>query len=266
MATNISFGGSIPEKYDKYLTPLFFEPYADDLISRIKGREYDSILELACGTGRVTMNLRREFPGSKLTATDINPDMLSVARKNVTHPNVVWDTVDMQEIPFDDSSYDLIVCQFGVMFVPDKVKAFKEIYRVLKPGGRFVFNVWESFQRNLVSYHTDQVINSFFGEDPVMFIQIPFSYHNKTEIGNHLQNGGFSDFSFDHVKREMDRINAGDASIGLIEGNPSINAINERKPELLDEIRMRLKATLAENFGDNPMKYSLEAIVCEAEK
>ena len=141
MANSISFSGTIPEVYDQYLGPLLFEPFAKDLTERIKNRKISSVLELACGTGRVTKYLSKLLPDAKIYATDINPDMLVVAKKKVTAENIEWKQTDMQEIPFEDSKFDLVVCQFGIMFVPDKPKAYKEIFRVLKTGAVLLFNI-----------------------------------------------------------------------------------------------------------------------------
>ncbi|MDQ3022117.1 MAG: class I SAM-dependent methyltransferase [Bacteroidota bacterium] len=266
MSTNISFAGSIPENYDRYLGPLLFEPYAKDLIERISSRKFSSVLELACGTGRVTQYLIVSQPDAKIIATDVNPDMLEIAKKKVTGKNIEWKQADMQEIPFDDSSFDLIICQYGVMFVPDKVKAYKEVYRVLKPGGVFLFNTWEKLESNEVVYTAEQIVNSFFKENPVGFYKIPFSYFDEEDIRKELEEGGFKNLSFTRVQKEGVCDTAENAAKGLVEGVPAINAINERDPKLLPVIEKELAATYTKKFGDKPMRSPLNAIVVEAVK
>lgn len=162
-ASSTVFAGSIPDNYDRYLGPLLFEPYAIDLISRVKNRNITSVLELACGTGCVTSHLHRSLSEkTQITATDLNPEMLRVAQKKVSAKNVTWATVDMQNIPFPDAHFDLIVCQFGIMFVSDKPKAFSEIHRVLEKGGLFLFNSWNALENNPAFFVVDKVVNSYF--------------------------------------------------------------------------------------------------------
>lgn len=266
MSTNISFAGSIPENYDRYLGPLLFEPYAKNLIDRISKRNFMSVLELACGTGRVTQYLVQSQPDAKIIATDINPDMLEVAKKKIESKNIEWKQADMQEIPFDDSVFDLVICQYGVMFLPDKVKAYKEIYRVLVPGGIFLFNTWDRLEANEMLHHSDLVVNSFFKENPVEFYKIPFSYFDKDKIKRELNEGGFKNITFTSVKKEGVSDTAENAAKGVVEGNPVINAINEQDPNLVSVIKEKLSETLSKKFGDKPMKTTLNAIVVEAVK
>ena len=225
-AASTVFAGSIPENYDRYLGPLLFEPYAMDLIHRIKNRNIASVLELACGTGRVTSLLRQSLSEkTQITATDLNPEMLQVAQKKVSAKNVTWATVDMQNIPFPDAHFDLVVCQFGIMFVPDKPKAFSEIHRVLKKGGLFLFNAWDTLENNPASFMADKVMNSYFRNDPVPFYQVPFSFHDKDIIVRTMADAGFSNPKIELIQKEGVSENATNAAIGLIEGTPAYGFI-----------------------------------------
>ncbi|MBK8550451.1 MAG: class I SAM-dependent methyltransferase [Ignavibacteria bacterium] len=266
MANSISFSGTIPEVYDQYLGPLLFEPFAKDLTERIKNRKISSVLELACGTGRVTKYLSKLLPDAKIYATDINPDMLVVAKKKVTAENIEWKQTDMQEIPFEDSKFDLVVCQFGIMFVPDKPKAYKEIFRVLKTGAVLLFNTWESRDNNKLAFCTNEVVNGFFKDDPILFYKIPFSYFKEDEIRKDMNEAGFKDITFTFVNKEGVSQSVAEATKGLVEGNPVLTAINERNPELKEVIEKQLSETLSDRFGDNPMKCSMNAIVVETVK
>src|SRR6188768_2609617 len=132
------FSGDIATHYDHFLGPLFFEPYAIEVAKRIDPVGVSIVLEIAAGTGRVTRHIReRIHPSAKLIASDISKDMLAVAKKKLSHIDIDWQNIDAQQLPFSDNSIDLVVCCFGYMFVPDKPKAFAEVYRVLKPGGQF---------------------------------------------------------------------------------------------------------------------------------
>src|SRR5262245_41278862 len=135
--SNIAFVGSIPENYDRYMGPLMFEPYAIDLVDRLSVPENATVLEVACGTGIVTRRLRNCLPDSvRLVATDLNPDMIAYAQnQSSTTDAIKWQQADALNLPFDTDSFDAVVCQFGLMFFPDKEAGAREAWRVLRPGG-----------------------------------------------------------------------------------------------------------------------------------
>jgi ubiquinone/menaquinone biosynthesis C-methylase UbiE len=144
------FVGSIPEIYDEHLGPLLFEHYAADLAARVTVPVGSRVLELACGTGIATDRLRAALPDEvAIVATDLNEAMLDLARnKRGNLANVQYQVVDALDLPFEDGSFDAVVCQFGVMFFPDKAACAREAARALKPGGAYTFNVWDSLDRN----------------------------------------------------------------------------------------------------------------------
>src|SRR5438132_1761728 len=152
MSSNTVFTNSIAENYEKYMGPIFFEPYAKDTVNRLSSGKVNSILEIACGTGQVTRLLRERFPDAKIIATDLNPGMLELAKKIVKpEDKIEWLAADAQELPFGENTFDAVICQFGLMFVPNKQKAVNEAYRVLKPDARFIFNTWDRIEKNLVN-------------------------------------------------------------------------------------------------------------------
>jgi ubiquinone/menaquinone biosynthesis C-methylase UbiE len=160
----IKFTGSIPKKYDTLLGPLFFEPYAVELVNRINKEHISHALELCCGTGVVTRHLRKALPPSaKLIASDISPDMIAVAQENVS-VGVEWRIIDAQQIPLDDNQVDLVICSFGYMFMPNAVASFREALRVLRPGGKFLFSTWDKLEQNGASNVHRKVIKKYFGD------------------------------------------------------------------------------------------------------
>lgn len=265
MADSISFEGSIPDNYHDHLGPMFFEEYAKDMASRAVNAKPKTVLEIAAGTGIVTAHLARQLPDITITATDLNPAMLERARKHVSSNNVEWKTADMLDLPFQDNSFDLIVCQFGMMFVPDKVEAFRQMRRVLKDGGRILFSTWHSLDNMKFAKHADRVINSFFQDNPLTFYQLPFSYYDEDKIKKDLNEAGFKEVNFEHVKKET-RADSESAVRGLLEGNPVITGINERNPDKLSEIKEKLKTSLLEEFGPDPLRCPLHALVVEVKK
>jgi ubiquinone/menaquinone biosynthesis C-methylase UbiE len=264
--TPIAFSGSIPENYDEHLGTLFFEPYAKDLAARIEALQPASILEVACGTGRLTQYLPTSAPGVKITATDINQAMLDVAAKKVMGPAVTFSIADGTALPFKDSSYDLIVEQFGVMFYPDKPKAFREAYRVLPPGGVFLFNTWDKMVNIPLIRLTQDVMEEFFPSDTPMYLTIPFSYYNEDEIIRDVKAGGFTDVSIETVKSNGYGPSSRSAAVGLIKGLPTYTAIMEREPGKLDQMIDRLEELLTSRFGEKDIAPELIAFVVTCRK
>jgi ubiquinone/menaquinone biosynthesis C-methylase UbiE len=165
---NAPFVGTIPQHYDQSLGPLFFQPYADDLVARVPVTPGMRVLETACGTGIVTERLLRRLAGhGTIVATDLNEAMFAYARRRgVDGPGLAWRQADAATLPFDDAAFDVVVSQFGLMFFPDKVAGIREAYRVLKPGGWYLFNVWDALAHNAVARITHETVASFFPENP----------------------------------------------------------------------------------------------------
>lgn len=262
-----AFTGSVPENYERYLGPYLFEPYAKDLLARVSPNAVGSVLETACGTGRVTGQLRKALSSEvRLIATDLNADMITIAKKIITDENIEWLTADAQSLPFDDNSFDLLVCQFGLMFVPDKAKALSEAFRVLRPGGRIILNTWDKLEENPAFYTADQIVQKYFPKDPPMFFHIPFSMHDEKELQLLFANAGFRNIRTDLVAKKGTTPSAADTATGILEGTPIYPAIQERDPTLLPKIRKDLETQLTKHFGDTPMVSPLQAWIVTAEK
>lgn len=263
---NAAFIGSIPENYDRYLGPTLFEPYAADLVSRLKVSENASVLELACGTGIVTRRLRhRVGPEAKLVATDLNNSMLNYARARFgSETSVEWKQADATELPFADRSFDAAVCQFGLMFFPDKEKAIRETYRVLKPGGSFLFNVWDAIEQNDLPHTAHEVVAKFFEDNPPDFYNVPFSFHDPETIRSLLSATGFRKIQLTLLPLIAIAASARDAAKGLVHGNPIITAIKERDESSIPEIEAALTTAIAAKFGDAPVRARMQALICAA--
>jgi ubiquinone/menaquinone biosynthesis C-methylase UbiE len=262
------FSGSIPEAYDRYLGPMFFQPYAEDLAGRLEVKEHGSILELACGTGILTRVLRTRLPSAvKLIATDLNEPMFrNAATKFGEGETVDWLQADACSLPFGDSMFDAVVCQFGIMFVPDKALAAREAHRVLKPGGRFLFNVWDAMQHNELARLTHQTIAGFFDNDPPTFYQVPFGYHDQDEISRVLEQAGFREVQIEVVAKVSEAGRAEDAATGLVQGNPVAAAITERDPALLPVITKAVADAITVRFGKVDVRAPMRAMVVQARK
>ena len=265
MEQTASFAGSIPANYENYLGPFLFEPYALDLVSRLQDKKYNDILEIACGTGRVTKHLASSVRHNTITATDLNPDMINVAKEKVQDKNIKWMAADAMELPFDDNSFDLVVIQFGIMFFPDKPKGLSEAYRVLRPGGKLIFNTWDKTENVPGIYEGRNVIESYFEGNPPKFYSVPFSMYDEKELKELPANAGFKDVKVSLVKKEGYSASTSDLTIGIVEGNPINLAITEKDPALVDVIKDHVRRVLKEKYGES-IRVPLQAWVVEGVK
>jgi ubiquinone/menaquinone biosynthesis C-methylase UbiE len=267
MASAAAYAGSVPANYEQYLGPLLFEPYAIDLVKRLP-RDLNRVLEIACGTGRVTRHLATLLePNGQLSATDLNPDMISVARTVVTDGRIEWSVADAQELSFPDNNFDAVVCQYGVMFFPDKLKAFSEAFRVLKVGGRFLFNTWDRIDAIPAVAVIERVMKETFGADAPNFLeQGPFSFYDTDKIRGLMEAAGFKNINIELVKITSSYSAADDVVRGFVDGSPLISYLSEKNPAGIAEIKEKIKQQLVANFGESSDKVSLQAFVCDGTK
>lgn len=259
---NAAFVGAIPENYDRYLGPLLFQEYAEAMAARLQPTPGMRVLETACGTGIVTEQLVARLAGQgHLVATDLNAPMLAYAATKLAGAGgVTWQEADATRLPFEDRSFDAVVCQFGLMFFPDKLAGVREALRVLKPGGRFLVSVWDRLDDNPVPRITHDTVASFFRDDPPQFYAIPFSLHDVAVVRGFLDNAGFQGVESERLAATGTSPSAAEAAVGLIEGNPIYLAIMERRPSALADIEAAVAGQLASTLGDRPLRCPLKAI------
>jgi ubiquinone/menaquinone biosynthesis C-methylase UbiE len=225
-----NFVGSIPENYDRFLGPRIFHDFADDLAQRAFSINPKQVLELAAGTGIVTRRLRDLLPyDSLITATDLNPPMLDVAKsKFLESEKVSFEPADAARLPYHDSQFDAVVCQFGVMFFPDKLKAYQEVFRALMPGGHYLFNVWGPLQSNPFARIAHETVAEFFPQEPPGFYKVPFGYSDMSAILASVNDAGFSDVSVETLEITSQIPSSGEFATGLVFGNPLFDEITSR--------------------------------------
>lgn len=260
-----AFVGSVPEVYDRYMGPMLFELQARDTADRFAGFAGE-VLEIAAGTGRLTRALaERLAPGARLTATDLNAPMLEIARRAVGADRVRFQTADAQALPFADQSFDLVLCQFGIMFFPDKPRAAAEMRRVLRPGGRLVFNVWDDLEANDFCRVMTEAIERAFPQDPPGFLKRgPFSYHDRPEIERLLTSQGFEAVAFERVVLPTPAPSAAHAATGLCCGSPLAAEITARDPERLPRVLETVEQALRAAFGEGPITGDGRALLVTA--
>jgi SAM-dependent methyltransferase len=267
-ATDKFFAGSIPALYESHLVPLIFEPYAADLVARLKARPLARVLEVAAGTGVVTRKLASELPASvAVVATDLNQPMLDQAQSVGTARAVEWRQADAMKLPFGDAAFDAVVCQFGVMFFPDKAKAFAEARRVLKPGGVFLFNAWDRIEENEFADTATQALATIFPADPPRFMaRVPHGYHDRSAIERDLRGGGFATSPvIDTVAARSRATSARIAAIAYCQGTPLRNEIEARDASRLGEATDVAEKAIAQRFGAGAVDGKIQAHVVSVE-
>jgi len=262
------FAGSIPKLYEEYLVPLIFRPYAEDLANRLASRTLSRMLEIAAGTGAVTRKLDSELPESvSIVATDLNQAMLDLASEVMTKRRVEWRQADAMLLPFEDSVFDAVVCQFGVMFFPEKSKAFSEARRVLRSGGVFIFNVWDRIEENEFAHTVTTALEALFPDDPPRFLaRTPHGYHDLADIGRDLKRAGF--VASPHISTIAARSKATSPQIPAIaycQGTPLRNEIEAHDKSLLGEATDISAKAIANRFGPGTVDGKIQAHVISVE-
>jgi ubiquinone/menaquinone biosynthesis C-methylase UbiE len=261
------FSGSIPELYDTYLVPMIFEAYADDLAGRVAALEPETVLETAAGSGVVTRALAARLdPAIRYVVTDLNQPMLDhAAKRQGPDDRITWQQADALKLPFDDDSFDAVVCQFGVMFFPDRVAGYTEARRVLKPGGSFIFSVWDHIGVNEFADIVTQTAASIFPEDPPQFLaRTPHGHHDVDTIRENLADAGFTDVSISTLTQASPAPTAWHAAIAYCEGTPLRNEIDARDANLLGLVVERATQVIAERYGSGPVTAKIQAHIVTA--
>lgn len=267
-ATDKAFAGPIPQLYETYLVPMIFQPYATDLANRLASRALSRVLEVAAGTGVVTRALASVLPAQvAIVATDLNQAMLDQAAEVGTARPVEWRQADAMQLPFADETFDTVVCQFGAMFFPDKAKAFSEARRVLKPGGVFIFSVWDRIEVNEFADTVTTSLASLFPDDPPRFmVRTPHGYFDTAMIERDLAAGGFTKPA--HIVTLAQRSRAASpqvAAMAYCEGTPLRNEIEARGPALLGKATEVAAQALAKRFGQGEVDGKIQAIIVTIE-
>lgn len=264
---DVRFSGSVPANYERYMVPLLFRPYAQLLADRARQWHPAQILETAAGTGVVTAALAAALPLAAIVATDLNPPMLEVAAQRVASPNVSFRQADALDLPFDDASFDLIVCQFGAMFYPDKVKANTEARRVLREGGHYLFAVWDRIDCNALSNLANQSLHKAFPDNPPQFMERgPFSYHERELIERDLRAAGFERIAIETVEFMSRSPSAEDAARALCYGSPMGIELEEYGPGALDAVFEEFKQSARRYEGPNGLEAPMAAHIVTATK
>jgi SAM-dependent methyltransferase len=250
--TDKVFAGSIPEVYDTLLVPLIFESYAADMARRVSDLRPRDVLETAAGSGVVTRALApRLGADARYEVTDLNQPMLDrAAARQGADDRITWQMADALNLPFPDGSFDAVCCQFGVMFFPDRIRGYSEALRVLRPGGRLVFNTWDRIEENDFAHLTTQAAASVFPDDPPLFLaRTPHGYHDVGLIRDELSAAGFVHVEIATIDARSEAPSPRHPAMAYCQGTPLRNEIVARDATLLDHVTDRATEAIAAAHG-----------------
>jgi ubiquinone/menaquinone biosynthesis C-methylase UbiE len=254
------FAGSIPDIYDQFLVPLIFDPYAADLSQRLATFAPKRVLEIAAGTGALTRAMVARVADADIVATDLNQPI------RIHSPRLAWRQADALALPFDDRSFDAVVCQFGVMFFPDRVAGFREARRVLREGQPFLFNAWDHISKNELVSVVCAPLADMFTDDPPRFMErTPHGYHDPHLIRRELRDAGFADVAIDVVAARSKAASAYDAAFGYCQGSPLRGEIEARGgPAGLQNATRHAADALVRHCGKGVIEGGIAALVVTA--
>lgn len=261
------FAGSIPEIYDTHLVPLIFEDFAADLANRVAALSPSMILETAAGSGVVTRALAPQLdPDTRYVVTDLNQPMLDrAASRQDDDARIGWQQADALDLPFDDQSFDAVCCQFGVMFFPDRVSGYREARRVLRPEGRFIFNVWDQIEENEFAHLVTQAAGQIFSDDPPIFLaRTPHGYHDVELIETELRQAGFGTVEITTITDASVAPSPRHPAIAYCQGTPLRNEIEKRDAVRLNDVTDRAEALIASFYGTGPVSAKIQGHVIVA--
>ena len=260
----LRFAGSVPASYERLMVPLIFQPYAKELARRARDLRPARILETASGTGVVTRALHEALPEADIVATDLNQPMLDVAAERLGD-GVRFLQADAQALPFADASFDLVVCQFGAMFFPDRVRAHSEAHRVLSDGGHYLLAIWDAIERSPLTEVAQQVLIDLFPDDPPLFMREgPFSYSDPTKIEADLHEAGFETVDIETVEKRSRSLSAHDAATALCYGTPMGVEVDDREPGSLDRVFAAVEQAFRRFEGPNGIDAPMSAHIVTA--
>lgn len=259
---SIAFDGSIPALYDRHLGPLLFELYAKDIARRVADVKPRRVLEIACGSGRVTRQLDAMLaPDAEIVATDLSESMIAYASgAHEMTPRVTWQQADGMALPFDDGAFDVVVCQFGLMFFPDPSVGLHEMARVIAPGGHLLLSTWDSFDANPYARVVHERVAAFFPDRPPQFMHVPFAMNDRAVLHAMAVAAGFADTEILWLPGDSEAPSARDAARGFVRGNPLAVQLTERGANL-DTIEAAVTAGLVELGGDTPFRMQMRALL-----
>ena len=265
--SDTKFVGPVPDVYDAFMVPLLFQPYAEDMAARVAALRPSAVLETAAGSGAVTRVLAPLLaPDARYVVTDLNGPMLDKARaRQAEDARLDWQVADALSLGFAEGSFDVVLCQFGAMFFPDRRQGYAEALRVLRPGGAFVFNVWDRLEENEMPTVMVEAVTAHFPDNPPLFFRrVPHGYFDQAVIRADLAAAGFGKVLIETVTKQSRARAARDVAVAMCQGSPMRAEIVARNPDGLEAATDAVEAALVRRFGSGAVSGKIQALVVTA--
>lgn len=265
-ATDKAFSSTVATLYESHMVPMLFMPYAAEMAARVAAHSPHDVLEIAAGTGAVTAELLAHLPReATITATDLNQAMLDVAAAKISDRRVRMRSCDAQNLPFPDASFDAVVCQFGAMFFPDKLTAYREARRVLRKDGTYFLSVWDDLESNPFAAVVHETVAAAFPDNPPGFFRrTPHGYFDVAAITATLTEAGFATVASEKATLPCRAPSAEQVAVAMCQGTPLRPEIEQRAPGRLEEVTAKVASALAQSFGKGPVETTMRAVFFEA--
>ncbi|MFH0943606.1 MAG: methyltransferase domain-containing protein [Planctomycetota bacterium] len=265
-ASDNSFSHDVAKFYESTLVPLIFEPYAADLAARAKALEPRSVLEVACGTGVVTRALAAALPAEcAIIATDLSGVMVAYGESLGTERPVTWGQADVNALPYAAGSFDVVVCQLAAMLFQDRPDAYREVRRVLRPGGTFLFSLWREIEENEFARVVTEAMGDLYPENPPDFLaRTAYGHGSRAEIEADVDAAGFRKWTLTRRDDISRAANPGLPAIAYCQGTPLRREIEAREPGGIGRATEVAAQALRTRFGDGPIAGRISAIVVAA--
>lgn len=260
-ATDAVFASRVAEGYDRLMVPMLFEAYAAEVPPRLPRLASGHVLETAAGTGVVTAAMAAALPAAvAITATDLNPPMLDRAALRLPPGRVTLRQADAQALPFEDAAFDALVCQFGMMFMPDRPRALAEARRVLKPGGRLLFSVWSALERNPIPAIVQDAVAASYPDDPPLFMaRTPHGHDDIPGLTGALGAAGFAEVTAERVELPCRSPSSRLAATAICQGTPLRAEIEKRGVPGLDAVTEIAAQAVARRLAGGAMNVPVGA-------
>ncbi len=258
-----TFTSADAENYDFYLGPVLFEPYGQYLAGHVNAAGLCNVLELACGSGRVTRHLRKVLPaGAQLWATDLSSDMLAIAKRELGEHDINFQAEDIQNLSFPANTFHLVVCQFGMMFLPDKQQGFDEIFRVLKPGGKLMCFTWYNILYNpLSNLLVSELMMPYFNNEDTSRFFTPFALHHPQQLEDWMKIAGFIDVAVNTIPLRSGNASVEHLETGVFRKHPLGKAVLDKNPPAFEVVARQFREGIIERWGDGEVSFPMSALL-----